>query len=88
MSELTITTDRTAPVDDWSATVERLNRLLRLRTTPIGMKMFESVDEMQKVPRLRRPKDVHTTDQIVAQAARLGWTSPLLADPSRGLIMA
>ena len=59
--------------------VEDLNRLLRLRTTPIGMKLFESVDEMTAIERIRRPKDVHTTDQIVGQAARNGWTVGITA---------
>ncbi|MGB0997064.1 MAG: DUF169 domain-containing protein [Pseudomonadales bacterium] len=60
--------------------VEDLNRLLRLRTTPIGMKLFESVDEMTAIERIRRPKDVHTTDQIVGQAARNGWTVGITAE--------
>ena len=59
---------------DWSKLVDDLNRLLRLKTTPIGMKLFERVEDMQAIPRLRRPTDIHTTDQIVAQAARLGFT--------------
>ena len=50
-----------------------LERLLRLRSGPFGMKLFESVDEMAAIPKIRRPKAVHTTDQIVGQAARLGW---------------
>ena len=59
---------------DWSRLVDDLNRLLRLRTTPIGMKRFETVAEMEAVPRLRRPSAIHTMDQIVGQAARNGWT--------------
>jgi uncharacterized protein (DUF169 family) len=59
---------------DWPALVDDLNRWLRLRTTPIGMKLFQTVAEMEAIPRLRRPKAIHTTDQIVAMAARLGWT--------------
>ncbi|MFN8557462.1 MAG: DUF169 domain-containing protein [Dehalococcoidia bacterium] len=59
---------------DWQAIVDDLNGLLRLRTTPIGMKLFATAAEMEAIPRIRRPKAVHTTDQIVAQAARLGWT--------------
>ena len=54
--------------------VEELNKLLRLRTSPIGMKMFKTQEEMERVERIRRPKDIHTTDQIVGQAARNGWT--------------
>jgi uncharacterized protein (DUF169 family) len=65
---------------DWPQIVGQLNELLRLRTTPIGMKLFASVEEMEAVPRIRRPGDIHTTDQIVAQAARLGWTVGITAD--------
>jgi len=54
--------------------VANLNKYLRLRTTPIGMKLFKNVDDMESVDRIRRPKDIHTTDQIVGQAARNGWT--------------
>jgi uncharacterized protein (DUF169 family) len=60
--------------------VEDLNRLLRLRTTPIGMQLFESVADMAAIERIRRPKDIHTTDQIVGQAARNGWTVGITAE--------
>jgi uncharacterized protein (DUF169 family) len=59
--------------------VDDLNRLLRLRTTPIGMKLFESAAEMAAIERIRRPKDIHTTDQIVGQASRNGWTVGITA---------
>jgi uncharacterized protein (DUF169 family) len=48
--------------------------LLRLRTTVIGIKMFATVEEMEAIPKIRRPSAVHTTDQIVSMASRLGWT--------------
>ena len=64
----------TAARQDWPKLVDELYRLLRLKTTPIGMKLFERVEDMQAIPKLRRPSAVHTTDQIVAQAARLGFT--------------
>ena len=76
MSDI-ITSDLTA--FDGPAVVEDLNRLLRLRTTPIGMKLFTSEEEMAAIPRIRRPKDVHTTDQIVGQASRNGWTVGITA---------
>ena len=60
--------------------VEDLNRLLRLRTTPIGMKLYSNRDEIEQIPRIRRPSNVHTTDQIVGQAARNGWTVGITAD--------
>ena len=55
--------------------VEKLEGLLRLRSIPFGMKLFATVAEMEAIPKIRRPNgSVHTMDQIVAQAARLGWT--------------
>ena len=55
-----------APGDlDWPTTLARLDKVLRIRTTPIGMKMFETAAEMEAVPKIRRPKDIHTADQIV-----------------------
>ena len=65
---------------DWQDLVEGLNRYLRLRTTPIGMKLFETVEAMEAVPRIRRPKNIHTTDQIVGQASRNGWTVGITAE--------
>lgn len=65
---------------DWAKITDDLNRLLRLRTTPIGMKLFATKAEMEAIPRIRRPTEVHTTDQIVAQAARLGWTVGITAE--------
>src|SRR5256884_2136420 len=59
---------------DWNAIVDGLNRYLRLRSIPIGMKLFETVEAMEAIPRIRRPRARHTTDQIVAQARQLGWT--------------
>src|SRR6201982_461955 len=59
---------------DWTKLVADLERLLRLRAIPFGMKLFEHCEDMEAIPRIRRPKSVHTLDQIVAQAARLGWT--------------
>jgi uncharacterized protein (DUF169 family) len=59
---------------DWDAIVNGLNQYLRLRSIPIGMKLFETVEEMEAIPKIRRPKAKHTTDQVVAQARQLGWT--------------
>jgi uncharacterized protein (DUF169 family) len=65
---------------DMLGMVSDLNNLLRLKTTVIGMKMFASVDEMTAIPKIRRPTAVHTTDQIVSMASRLGWTVGITAD--------
>src|SRR5256885_15552934 len=60
--------------------VADLNNLLRLKTTVIGMKMFARADEMAAIPKIRRPSAIHTTDQIVSMASRLGWTVGITAD--------
>lgn len=65
---------------DGQTLVGDLNALLRLKTTVIGMKMFATVSGMQAVPKIRRPSAIHTTDQIVSMAARLGWTVGITAD--------
>jgi uncharacterized protein (DUF169 family) len=52
----------------------KLDSLLKLRSVAFGMKLFERRADMEAIPRIRRPKSVHTLDQVVAQAARLGWT--------------
>ena len=77
MSEV-ITTDLESY--SWPELVDSLNRLLRLRTTPIGMKMFSTVAEMEAIEKIRRPDSVHTTDQIVGQASRNGWTVGITAE--------
>ena len=74
MSEQTVSIRPSPEAIDWPATVGRLNALLKIRTTPIGMKMFATEAEMAEVPRIRRPADVHTADQIVSMASRLNWT--------------
>ena len=35
---------------------------------------------MTAIPKIRRPSAVHTTDQIVSMASRLGWTVGITAD--------
>jgi len=68
-----------------------LERMLRLRAIPFGMKLFESVEAMEAIPKIRRPASVHTMDQVVAQAARLGWTvgvttQDLVGDQCRSVV--
>lgn len=60
--------------------VADLNALLRLKTTVTAMRLYETVAEMAAIPRIRRPKTVHTTDQIVSMAARLNWTVGITAE--------
>ena len=59
---------------DWPEVASRLTRLLRLHDTPIGIKGFDSVEEMEAVPKLRHPKHLFMPCQIVAQAIQCGFT--------------
>ena len=59
---------------DFAAITNDLNSLLWLKTTVIGIKMFARADDMEAIPKIRRPKAIHTVDQIVSMASRLGWT--------------
>jgi uncharacterized protein (DUF169 family) len=65
---------------DWQALTADLNALLRLKTTVIGMKLFENKADMEAIPKIRRPKTIHTTDQVVSMASRLGWTVGITAE--------
>ena len=73
-----ITTDQSN--FDYKDIVNSLNHFLRIRTMPIGMRLFETIEEMEEIERIRRPNAVHTTDQIVGMAARNGWTVGITAD--------
>ncbi len=61
---------------DFGALVGALNRYLRLRTTPVGMKRFRDAAELEGIHRLRRPPEGEklATDQIVGQSRWLGYT--------------
>lgn len=65
---------------DWHRMAADLERLLKLRSLVFAMKLFEREDEMLRITKIRRPRAIHTLDQIVAQTARLGWTVGVTAD--------
>lgn len=65
---------------DWSAIAGDLEQLLKLRSIPFAMQLFERREDMETIERIRRPQHVHTLDQIVGQASRLGWTVGVTAE--------
>ncbi|MCA6301226.1 MAG: DUF169 domain-containing protein, partial [Phenylobacterium sp.] len=77
---MTDTTTPTAKATDWAALSAELEQTLRLRSIPFAMKMFERREDMEAIPRIRRPSAVHTLDQVVGQASRLGWTVGVTAE--------
>lgn len=69
---------------DYRGVVDELNSLLRLKTTIIGMKLYEKLEELDSIPKLRRPRQIHTADQVVGMAARLNWTVGVTANDLAG----
>ncbi|MGB1881191.1 MAG: DUF169 domain-containing protein [Gammaproteobacteria bacterium] len=71
---------------DFEAISDGLNRYLRLKAMPIGMKRFRTVAEMEAVPRIRRPdpSEKFATDQIVGQCRWIGWTIGITMDNLMG----
>jgi uncharacterized protein (DUF169 family) len=65
---------------DYARLAADLERLLKLRAFPFAMKLFERRADMEAIPRIRRPGAIHALDQVVGQAARLGWTVGITAD--------
>jgi len=55
---------------DGAKIVDYLNRLLRLRTTVIGMKLFVATAEMEAMPRIRRPMISTPRSNCVAGCAQ------------------
>lgn len=65
---------------------EQLVALLRLRTLPIGMKLFEDPEDMNAIPGIRTPtaEVQFTTCQLVTQARIGGLTLGITHDNLRG----
>jgi uncharacterized protein (DUF169 family) len=63
----------------------KLQDLLKIRTMPIGMKQFETIEEMERTPGLRRPKAgrFHTMCQLVTQARMAGFTLGITSENVR-----
>ena len=76
MSETQQNDVRMPGAQELKALAAKLQDLLRIRTMPIGMKQYETIEEMEAVPGLRRPKAgrFHTTCQLVPQARIAGFT--------------
>ncbi len=64
---------------------ERLIDLIKLRTFPFGMKLFENAEDMRKIQGLRTPADgkFFTTCQLVTQVRTAGFTLGIVQDNLR-----
>lgn len=80
-----MTDSRTVGAAELKELAGKLVEYLKVRTLPIGMKQYESLEEMEKVPGLRRPKPgrFHTTCQLVTQSRMAGFTLGITAENVR-----
>src|SRR6478736_3710762 len=64
----------------------KLIDLLRIRTQPIGMKLFEDPADMEKIQGVRKPTDgfKFTMCQMVTQSRWYGFTLGITVDNTRG----
>ena len=53
--------------EDWAKITADLERLLKLRSFVFAMKLFEKREDMEAIPRIRRPQSIHTFDQVVGR---------------------
>src|SRR5215469_11074124 len=65
---------------NWGDVVGELEQRLKLRSIVFAMQLFENRADMEAIVRIRRPQHVHTLDQLVGQASRLGWTVGVTAE--------
>ena len=58
----------------WGDVVRRLERLLRLRSFPVGLKMLARREELERIPFLRRPSHQMTLCQLITLVRNFDWT--------------
>ena len=67
-------------VTDWAELTREMERLLRLRTYPVAYKRLEKVEELEKIPRVRRFERGFTFCQLPTLVRRGGWTIGVTRD--------
>lgn len=65
---------------DWEHIVSRLIRYLRIKQTPVGVKYFETKEEIMQVPKVRIPTRHIAPCTTISQAVQFNWTVACLAE--------
>jgi len=67
---------------DYGSLIADLNALLKLQAIVVGMKRYATVEEMENIPKIRRPALANklNMDQIVGQCRWLGYTIGITAE--------
>ncbi len=64
----------------WSAWTRDMEKFLRLRTFPVGLKLYENVDALQENKWLRRPQEKLSLCQLITIVRTFDWTVGGVAD--------
>lgn len=65
---------------DWKDIVDRLIHYLRIKQTPVGVKYFETKEDIQKIPKVRVPTKHIAPCTTISQAVQFNWTVACLAE--------
>ncbi|MBN2333699.1 MAG: dephospho-CoA kinase [Deltaproteobacteria bacterium] len=59
---------------DWGKIIQRIERLMRLKSFPVAFKMLEKKEDLDKISFLRRPQNKMTMCQMINLARNFDWT--------------
>jgi len=65
---------------DWKDVSDQIEKLLRLRTFPVGIKLFEDISSLDAIKNLRSPKRKALICQMMTLARTTGWTMGVTLD--------
>lgn len=65
---------------DYESLVAGLNKYLKLKAIPVGMKRYRTTEEMEQIAKIKRPKTKLNMDQIVGQCRWVGYTIGVTAE--------
>jgi len=59
---------------DWEKLIRRMELLMRLKSFPVGFKMLEKKEELDKIPFMRRTSNKSTLCQLITLVRNFDWT--------------
>ena len=59
---------------DWEKLIRRMERLMRLKSFPVGFKMLENKERLDQIPFMRRPQRKMTLCQLITLVRNFDWT--------------
>ncbi len=65
---------------EWEVLIGRLNKYLRVKQTPVGVKYYEDLDALKSVEKVRLPKKTFAPCTVISQAVQFGWTAACLKE--------